>query len=219
MVRTKKLSVGATELTAQKYNVLMSLCLIYGFVLNALTAFFLSDAIATMNPIVLCIGYLVLAIIGIFVTNAATNALMAFVGYNLVCVPSGALIAACLPSVNKTDISIALMGTTVITVAMLLISVAKPEFFKKTGPMCVTLLFITIIVELLMFLIFRHSSALIDWVVIAIMAIFIGYDYIRANEDYYCARNAICYSLDLYLDIINIFVRLLSRANSSSSKK
>ena len=55
----------------------------------------------------------------------------------------------------------------------------------------------------------RRSGMLYEWLGTAIFSLFIGYDWSRANT---CARtvnNAIDLSASLYMDIVNLFLRIL----------
>ena len=49
-----------------------------------------------------------------------------------------------------------------------------------------------------------------DWVVALIFCGYIGYDWVEAQNKYKTLDNAVDSAMDLYLDIINLFVRLLS---------
>ena len=57
--------------------------------------------------------------------------------------------------------------------------------------------------------IFHRYSSIYEYVFVGIFSLYIGYDWARANT---CARtvdNAIDLAANLYLDIINLFLRIL----------
>ena len=53
------------------------------------------------------------------------------------------------------------------------------------------------------------SQSITDIAVILIFCGFIGYDVYRSQADAPTVSNAIWYGVELYLDIINVFMRLL----------
>jgi FtsH-binding integral membrane protein len=56
---------------------------------------------------------------------------------------------------------------------------------------------------------FPGAYTLVTWIGAAIFALYIGYDYWRAQQFPKTLDNAIDCSLDIYLDIINLFIRIL----------
>ena len=55
----------------------------------------------------------------------------------------------------------------------------------------------------------RHGGMVYEWIGTAIFSLFIGYDWARANTCAKTVKNAIDLSASLYLDIVNLFLRLL----------
>ncbi len=55
----------------------------------------------------------------------------------------------------------------------------------------------------------RQVSAWIDWVVVLIFCGYIGYDWGRANQIPKTLDNAVDSAAALYMDIINLFLRIL----------
>ena len=67
-----------------------------------------------------------------------------------------------------------------------------------------------IVGNLINMLLFRgRGFMLFEWLGTAIFALYIGYDWARANTCVPTVKNAICLSTSLYLDIINLFLRIL----------
>ena len=92
---------------------------------------------------------------------------------------------------------------------MMIVSTLFPFVFQNMAPALGTSLLIVLIVELISTFFFRVSSSLLDWAVVAIMCLYIGYDWVRANSVQRTTTNAIAAASALYLDIINLFLRLL----------
>ena len=59
-------------------------------------------------------------------------------------------------------------------------------------------------------LIFRRGFLIYDFLVAALFSLYIGYDWARANQCQKTLDNAVDLATSLYLDIINLFVRILS---------
>lgn len=207
------------ELSVRSYNATIAGLLLYGFLVNILICVAFDGYFATVNPWAFLIGYFVLAIGGVFLAERSDSAIAAFVGYNMVALPVGAAVSICVDGVSLDTILFAAGGTAIICAGMLLAAVLMPSVFERIGHTLILLLGVTIFAELLMVIFLQKSSFLIDFVVVVIMAGFVGYDFIKANSDYRTTRNAILYAIELYLDAINIFIRLVSLKEGSSSKK
>ena len=101
----------------------------------------------------------------------------------------------------------------------MIVATAAPSVFQRmAGGLSVALL-ATIVVEALGSIFFRSVYTITDWVVVGIMCMYIGYDWVRANSVQRTTTNAIAAASALYLDIINIFVRLLSILARSRSDR
>lgn len=197
-------------LSAKAFNAVLGGLLVYGFLLNALICGLFTRQIASLNPFVLVGGYLVASLAGILMANISQSAVIRFVGYNLLVVPSGMVIASVLPAYHFQTVMHALVGTALIAGVMLAAAMIKPKLFEGLGPVLCLSLLSAIGVELVLLFVFHSSSIWIDIAVILIMAVFIGFDFLRANAGYRTLNNAVAFAMDLYLDILNIFIRLLS---------
>ena len=97
-----------------------------------------------------------------------------------------------------------------LAMSMMLISLFFPAFFLSLGRVLFFSLLFMIVGSLLCSLLFRGAGyGLYTWLSAGIFSLYIGYDWARANT---CARtlnNAIDLSASLYLDIINLFLRIL----------
>ena len=95
-----------------------------------------------------------------------------------------------------------------IAVIMTVLSGIFPDFFAKLGGMLLASLFAIIIGSALcMFL--GWSTYYLSIFAAAIFSLYIGYDMYRAQRYPKTADNAVDCAVDIYLDIINLFLRLL----------
>ncbi len=195
------------NLTAKTYNLVIGACLLYGFIVNALMVKFLSPLFLGMNPIAFLIGYLVLCFAGIFISRSSSPAL-SFLGYNLVVIPIGAVLAICLPSYSMTHIFTAIVITGIVVAVMMILATAFPNLFSRMGTALFVSLAISFFAEIIC-LLFGFGGDLFNWVFVVIFSLYIGYDWYRAQQFPKSLDNAIDCVLDLYLDIINLFIRIL----------
>ena len=101
------------------------------------------------------------------------------------------------------------MATAIVTGVMLVASTLYPQMFLGLGRTLGFALITVIIVQVVMALFFHTSSTVIDWIVVMIFCGYIGYDWSVANQYQKTVDNAVDSAADLYLDIINLFLRIL----------
>ena len=70
-------------------------------------------------------------------------------------------------------------------------------------------LLLVIVWELLEIFVFGGDRELIDWIVVVIFCGYIGLDWGRANQIPKTMDNAVDSAAALYMDIINLFLRIL----------
>ena len=192
----------------QKYNIIIGAMLLYGFIMNAIMVLLTGQFFMEMNPIVFLIGYFVSALIGSIMVNVSKNPIVSFIGYNLIVVPIGALLSICLPGYSIGLILSAIIVTAVIAAIMMLLGSMFPQFFSKIGLTLFIALLVGIIAEFVAMLL-GYGGDIFNWIFVIIFSLYMGYDWYRAQAYPKTVDNAIDSAVDLYLDIINIFVRLL----------
>ena len=99
--------------------------------------------------------------------------------------------------------------TAIIAISFATLGFAWPQLFRRIFPICMIALGIMIIIELVMMFL-GIPSGWNDWVVIVIFCGLIGYDFYQAATDEPTVDNAIWYACEIYLDLINIFLRVLN---------
>ena len=206
------LKAGEVEISERSFNLIIGGVLLWGFVLNYLmVALFgaqISQMMVSFNPLLFLVGYFVMVIAGSVLLKKDSPAL-SFIGYNLIALPIGVVVCACVTGVPVSIVKSAVLVTAIVTLSFMILATVFPGFFLSMGRALGVGLLIAIAAELVTTLIFRTHSSVYEWVFVAIFSLFIGYDWARANT---CARtvnNAIDLAANLYLDIINLFLRIL----------
>ena len=196
------------SLAPKTYNMIIGGCLAYGFIMNAIMVLVASNFFMNMNPIVFLIGYIVCMFAGAFMAGLSHNPIVSFIGYNLIVVPVGALLSICLPTYNPSNIMAAVLVTALITGIMMILGIMFKNFFSRLGIVLCVSLIVGIVLEFIAMLL-GYGGDLFNWLFVLIFSLYIGYDWYKAQAYPKTLDNAIDSALDLYLDIINIFLRLL----------
>ncbi len=159
----------------------------------------------TILPLVGTFGGLIAMSVG----KARENLAVAFAGYVLFTLTFGFTTSTVLAYYSLDSISLALSATAGIMVVFGVAGLAFPRFFARIQGVLVVGLLAVIGIEFLMMIFGVHQSFM-DIAVIVLFCGFIGYDVFRASTAVPTLTNAVWYAIELYLDIINVFLRLLS---------
>lgn len=97
-----------------------------------------------------------------------------------------------------------------VTLTMMALGTASPRFFASiSGALDISLL-VAIVVQLVDTFVFRADLGVLDWIVALIFCGYIGLDWGRANQIPKTLDNAVDSAAALYMDNINLFIRILS---------
>jgi FtsH-binding integral membrane protein len=198
----------SNEISASLYNFVIGAVLLWGFFLTG----FLQHQFSDIRPgWPLVIGYFVSCIIGILLSRSR-NALVSLLGYHFIVVPTGILLGPFINMLSPNVLQKALLLTGGITFGMMGAATVFPALFLKIGRALFVGLIVVIMVSL-GFSFFAPSAlafTIIDYVAAGIFSLYIAYDYARAQSIPKTMDNAVDVCIALYLDIINLFIRLAS---------
>ncbi len=202
-------------LSSTVYNLVIGATLLWGFLANLVIVGSVSPtSILAFGYIPFVIGYFVCAMAGAWLFNRSDNPVVSFLGYNLVVLPFGLLLNVVINVVYAGPryeglVQEAIQTTAFVTLVMMILGATFPRFFQKIAGALFSALIAVIIVEVIGRMIFGWSHGATDWVVAAIFCGYIGYDWGRANAIPKTLDNAIDSAAALYMDIINLFLRIL----------
>ncbi|WP_299263761.1 Bax inhibitor-1 family protein [uncultured Psychrosphaera sp.] len=192
------------------YNFVIGLTLCWGFFINWLMVTSIEpQAIANVNPWIFFIGYFASCFFGIYLFNKSNKPLVSFIGYNFVVVPFGFIINLVVSNYDAALVTEAIKITGLVTVGMMFLGSMYPKFFQKISGGLTVALFLVIVVEMIEIFVFGIHHGILDWIVVLIFCGYIGYDWSRANQIPKTIDNAIDSAAALYMDIINLFLRIL----------
>uniref|UniRef100_Q0I0H5 Histidine kinase n=1 Tax=Shewanella sp. (strain MR-7) TaxID=60481 RepID=Q0I0H5_SHESR len=199
-----------TLIGAGLYNLVIGLTLLWGFAVNYMMVSHIDpEAIASVNPWIFFIGYFASCFFGIYLFQRSSNPLVSFIGYNFVVVPFGLIINIVVSQYDPELVTEAIRITGLVTIAMMCLGTLFPAFFQKIVGVLTMALLLVIVIELIEIFIFNTHHGILDWIVVLIFCGYIGYDWGRANQIPKTVDNAVDSAAALYMDIINLFLRIL----------
>ena len=193
------------------YNGILLGVLAWGLLINVLLCFTVGSVYLYIKPIPFLIGYAVLAFAGIFIAGRSHKPLVSFLGYNMVVIPFGLMISTVVDAYGGPDSSLvadAFLYTLVISLGMAGSALAFPELFKKLGGMLFGVLLGLVLCELVL-LILGRVQTVTSWIAAGVFSLYIGYDVYRSQQFPKTVDNAVDCALDIYMDIANLFLRIL----------
>jgi FtsH-binding integral membrane protein len=192
------------------YNLIIGAVLAWGFLVNWFMVGSIDpEYLRSINMFVFFIGYFVSCFFGIYLFTKSNKPLTSFIGYNFVVVPFGLIINMVVSQYDPEIVIEAIKVTAGVTLIMMCLGTIYPAFFKKIyGGLTIALLAV-IVIELVQVFVFGIHHNWLDWAVAAIFCGYIGYDWGRANQIPKTLDNAVDSAAVLYMDIINLFIRIL----------
>ena len=191
------------------YNAVIGLTLLWGIAINVLMAFFLTPYIVPLNRSVVIIGYLVVSFACRYVVFKSNNALISILGFTGLAGAMGVLLTYVLKRYTSATIYSAFLSTGIILVVMIILSTLYPAFFRKLGRVLFIALVGSLVVQLVGGLLLHLRLGFMDYILVVIFSGYIGYNWSKAQAYPKTIDNAIDSAASIYIDIINIFIRLL----------
>jgi FtsH-binding integral membrane protein len=203
-------SKGEKEISAATYNATIGACLFWGFAVNWwLVVNIDPETLRAINTWIFFIGYFASCFLGVYLFNSSEKPLVSFIGYNFVVAPFGLIMNMVVSQYDQSLVIEAIRITSGVTMVMMILGSIYPKFFEKiSGALAVALLAV-LVVEIFQIFVLGIHHDWIDWAVAVIFCGYIGYDWGRANQIPKTLDNAVDSAAALYMDIINLFFRIL----------
>ena len=204
-------------LTDRSYNITIGLVLLWGFLLNVITARLLTPHILRINQWVVLIGYFVISFGCMALIFKSHKPAVSFLGFTGLAFAMGVLLTFFLTAYSNSSVYTAFLTTGIIVVSMMIAAIFFPAFFLSLGRVLGVCLIASIVIELIFGLIFRVPLNILDYVIVAVFAGYVGYDWAKAQSYPKTLDNAIDSAADIYVDVVNIFIRILSIVGRSDN--
>ena len=207
--KEERLKIGTDEISIQKYNLTLGITVLYGFLVNAFMVATMSEFFASIPYGIFLIVYFIMILIGSIISVKSKQPIVSFAGYNLIVLPIGGLLSIFLPYYEGADILSAMLATGAVVATMMALSYLKPDFFAGLGKTLFLGLTLGLIAEIIALLL-GYGGNFFNWLFVLLFSLYIGYDWHKAQAYPKTIDNAIDSAIDIYLDVINLFVRILS---------
>jgi FtsH-binding integral membrane protein len=161
------------------------------------------------------IGVLVLAIAGIFISFTSDNPVISFIGFMLVAVPFGLMVGHVVAMYTTASIVRVFFVTTSVVVVLGIVGAVIPDSLDGWGSWLlgglVALLVSSFLLPVAAFFGLPIDKALtwMDVIGVVLFSGYVIYDWNRAMRVPYTMDNAIDCAVAVYLDFVNLFLRLL----------
>jgi FtsH-binding integral membrane protein len=201
---------GEDTMTRGAFYLAIGIVLAWGFA----ATYIVSSMTATWQPSIgmfLLVG-LAIPILGILLSTSS-EPLVSFAGFNLVVIPSAAILGPALQQYEVAHTGIVAecaMLTGAVACVMAMTGLLFPNFYRSIGGMLFgALLTLLVVLIISLFVPALANFGVIQWGAAVLFALYIGFDMWRASDIPATLDNAIDVSVSLYLDIINLFLWIL----------
>lgn len=203
-------SYAGTKVTERSYNMTIGLTLLWGVLINAVMALFFAYQILSLNYILVLVVYFVGTIGCSILVHKSDSPAVSFAGFTGMAVSMGLLLTFYVTAFTGHSVAYAFIATALVTVIMVILSMLYPAFFQNLGRTLFTSLLACLVIQVVGALLFRLPMTIIDYAVALIFCGYIGLDWCRAQQYPKTLDNAIDSAADIYLDVVNLFIRILA---------
>ena len=196
-------------LDERSYNLVIGGVVLWGLALNALMATWLREPILQLNYTAVLIAYFVVSLASTALVYRSDSPALSFVGFTGLSLSMGLLLTFIVSAYDGGSIRNAFIATAAVTACMISLAGVYPTVFLRMGRSLFIALLIALVVDLLCLFLLHVDFSLIDAAVVLIFAGYLGFDWARAQTYPKTLDNAVDSAADIYVDIINIFIRIL----------
>ena len=203
-------SYAGTKVTERSYNLTIGLTLLWGVLINVVMSVFFTYQILSLNYLLVLAVYFVGTIGCSILVHKSDSPAVSFAGFTGMAVSMGLLLTFYVTVFTAHSVSYAFIATALVTVIMVILSMLYPEFFRNLGRTLFISLLGCIVIQLVGAFLLRLPLTIIDYAVALIFCGYIGLDWCRAQQYPKTLDNAIDCAADIYLDVVNLFIRILA---------
>lgn len=207
-----------SSMSARVYVIVLSLFTAFGLGVSGITASFTY----TIQPTIwFVLGFFALSMIGIFVA-VNDSVVIKLLGYTMIAVGLGAITGPYVAMYTLASVVQIFFITMAVTLMIGFVGAIAPFSVSHWGGFLLTGLWVLIFAQFgsifLAMLGFDIKIAMtaLDWVGVFLFSLYIFYDMNQAMRAEYSVENAITFAVSMYLNIMNLFIRLLSLFGTKS---
>lgn len=191
---------------------------VYSLLLNAGLTMWSAKAVTQIGlwPM---LAVMILPIVGSILVSRTRSAGWAMLGLHLVVVPFGVLLGPLVAAYTRAGafdlVQRAMVLTGCVTGIMTVLGLMYPRLFSRLGGVLMGGLIALLVIRLLqMFMTSLRGATWVEWLAAGIFTLYMGYDWYKASVLPANLRNAIGVAVELYLDILNLFLTILRLLSS-----
>jgi FtsH-binding integral membrane protein len=193
-----------------KYNLTLGMVLIYGFAFNYIIVKHIDTShLLNLGIGGILLGYFASCLFGIYLFLSHKNPIVSFIGFNFVVVPFGAVLNIAVSRYDPAIVVDAIFVTGAVTVLMMSLGILYPKAFLRMEKALLIALAFFIVVEWIGYKCKIIGFKTVDLIVALIFSGYIAVDWVKANRIPKTIDNAVDSAAALYMDIINLFLRIL----------
>lgn len=206
-----------SEISARLYIMQMVLFICGGLFLSG---FFSSMTYSLQPSWTLILGAFAVGLIGLFISFTEST-FVASLGYAILCGAFGAMIGPVLAMYTLPSVATIFFATLTITAVIGIAGIVYPKSVSHWGGFLFTGLTALIVCQFGAILLaafgypVQFAFTALDWIAVFIFSLYIFYDMNQAVRAEYTTRNALTFAIGMYLNILNLFLRLLSLFGNS----
>ncbi len=204
---------GSETLSQSTYSLIISLMVTYGLTLSGFGAFLTRNIQLSGTAGVLAF----FVILGMtLLTGARIHPIITWFGYTTMALLMGAISGPFIAQYTAASALRIFALTGIITLGLGFVGVIFPRNLRMFGSILMTGILLLIVAQFgtalfaLMGMPVTGAMRILDWVGIGLFSVFLIYDFNQAYRKTYNVDNAFNAGVEIYLDFINVFIRLLS---------
>lgn len=202
------------KLSLEKFNSVIGAVLVEGVLASLLASTLLGGVIALlMKTWLLVICYIVLCMIGVYITYKSDDPKKSFLGYNIVMISTGIfvkVITKSITAINIAHIHWLLVG--VLVVIFIAVKLMPRVLLKMSRAIKVTLIGI-VIVGIIALIAGWFKTGWWDAGIAALLSLYFGYIWAKAQRNELNTDGAIDGCLGLYIGVVDLFARIADPAS------
>ncbi len=200
---------GNPVVNRRTYNLIIALTLAWGLVLDFLMCNTLQEIFLKMNFILMIIIYLAVSFAAVYFIYGSDRPVVSFSAFTVLSLAMGMLLTVIVSGYTGESIGRAFIETIAACLVIGVLSAAFPNVFMKMGRGLFAALVIMILVEIACILVMGYSPQITSIVMIVIFSGYFGYDLVKAQSYVPTVDHAIDSAADIYVDVVNLFIRIL----------
>lgn len=196
------------------YNAILGAVIVYGFAVNIVTVLYLKYFFMQFNIVKILVVYAIFAILGCFISYYSKSALASFIGYNFLVLPAGGILSILLSEYDWADVELAIIVTGIASVIIMIIATLAPERFINTGGALAIGLVVGVICVGASTLL-GYNSHYYTMGFIILFSFYLVHDFSVAQAYPKTINNAVDSALDVWLDVLYLFINIVSMIRDS----